>query len=50
MWKHSDRVLMVAVKTPVSETWAVTLESASPIVCACVESAWVHQICQKSCF
>ena len=33
MWKRSDRVLMVAIKTPVLEMWAVTLESGSPVVC-----------------
>ena len=38
---------MVAIKTPVLETWAVTLESASPVVCACVESAWCTKYVKK---
>ena len=37
MWKCSESVWMEAVKTPVLETWAVTVEFVSPIVvCVCV--------------
>ena len=38
---------MVAVKTPVLEMWVVTLESASPVVCECVESAGYTKYVKK---
>jgi len=36
MWKCSESVWMEAVKTPDLETWAVTVEFISPILCVCV--------------
>ena len=45
MWKCSESVWMEAVKMPDLETWAVTVEFASPVACVCT-CMWMRNVCE----